>query len=207
MANTNRGGGFHDRGEKRRIFCAPAGDEDFAYRLGDEASIRIADALGRQLYRGCDDVFVTRPVGAAARDEPCEVIGIEELTSSRFRRRGCEVRCCEQLLYDRHVGAAGFGELSIDVIRKVRPQGARHTIDHRDPGPSVERADALDLAVRRHDCDVADAAQVLQAAPIRSGGEKHCIRDRDERRSLPTRRDIAHAKIADDVDSCALRDN
>ena len=90
---------------------------------------------------------------------------------------------------------------------KLRSESTRHAVDHRDAGPGVERADALDLAARRNDGDVADAADVLERAPVRRRRKQHRVGDRHERRALPSRRDVAHAKVAHDVDARALGDD
>src|SRR6185503_14049351 len=57
-----------------------------------------------------------------------------------------------------------------------------------------------------YDRHVADTANVLQGAPI-VAGEEDCVGDRDERSALPSRRDVAHAEIADDVDADSLGDH
>src|SRR2546423_8271259 len=87
----------------------------------------------RKLYRRRDDVLVTAAVASGARNELSEVIGVEELAPRRFRRGRCEVRGCEQLFHERQVWPAGLCELSINVLRKIRPQRTRHAVDHRDP--------------------------------------------------------------------------
>src|SRR5438045_5645537 len=79
-----------------------------------------------------------------------------------------------------------------------------------DDGPSwsgVDRAHTLELSPWRDDRDVSDTAKILKSAPIRLRREEHRVGDGNERRTLPSRRDITHPKIADHVDSSSLGDH
>ena len=62
------------------------------------------------------------------------------------------------------------------------------------------------MSVRRNDGHVADAADVLERAPIVAGEEQR-VGDRNERGALPARGDVAHAEIAHDVDAGSLGDD
>src|SRR6266852_4197000 len=113
----------------------------------------------------------------------------------------------QQLRHYPHVGLARARQFSVHIVRKIGPQGSGYSIDYGNPGPGVECADALDLTVWRHDSDVADSAQILETSPFRLRGEEHRVGDRNERRALSARRDIAHAKVADNVDAGSLGDD
>ena len=72
----------------------------------------------------------------------------------------------EELFHHLQVGTSGAGEVTVDIVGHVGPQRSRHAIDHRHARSGVESAHSFDLPVRRYDGDVADAAQILQTAPL-----------------------------------------
>jgi hypothetical protein len=63
------------------------------------------------------------------------------------------------------------------------------------------------LSGRRNDGDVADAAQVLEGAPLRPRREQHRVGDRDERRALTARGHVAHSEVTHHVDAGSFRDD
>src|SRR6185503_8906403 len=207
MANLYRRGGLLDGGEERRILGTSTRRKHFANRLGDKAPVGVADAFRGQLHRGGYDVLVTRAECVGGGNELLDVVRVEQLTAGGFWRIHAEVRVRQQLLYDRHVGPSRARQLPIDVVRKVGSQRPGDAVDHGHAWSGIERTDSVDLAVRRDDGDVADTPEILQPAPIARRREQHCVGDGNQRRPLTIGGDIAHAKIADDIDAGALGDD
>jgi hypothetical protein len=109
--------------------------------------------------------------------------------------------------YGRLNGMAPECECAIAIERRAGRHLARDRVDHHDTRTRVEGAHARQVALRRHDRHVADATQVLQRTPVGGTREEHRIGDGNERRPLPSGRDIAHAEVGDDVDAGALGDH
>jgi hypothetical protein len=90
------------------------------------------------------------------------------------------------------------------TIASWRPSSA-------DAGAGVEGARRGVAVVarrpRRDDGHVADPAEVLKGAPAAARREEQRVGDRDERRALPPRGDVADAEVAHHVESRALGDH
>src|ERR1700693_4793866 len=113
----------------------------------------------------------------------------------------------QQLGHYSHVGLSRARQLSVHIVRKIGPESSGYSIDHSNARSGVECANAFNLTAWRHDRDVADAAQILETSPFRLRGEEHRVGDRNERRALSARRDVAYTKVADDIDAGSLGDD
>ena len=105
------------------------------------------------------------------------------------------------------IGVPARGERAVDVVCAIRRQTfASRRRSPTTPGPVSNARTPSIVAARRNDRDVADAADVLERAPLVAGEEQR-VGDRHERRALPARGDVAHAEVAHDVDAGPLGDH
>ena len=109
--------------------------------------------------------------------------------------------------YDRLDRGAGPRQPAVDIVRELRGDDTRHAVDHHNAGARVERTRGSRHASRRDNGHVADPAEVLKRAPFGGVSEQERVGDRDQRRALPRRGDVAHAEVAHDVYAGALGDH
>ena len=127
------------------------------------------------------------------------------LAARRFRRAAGEIGIAHELREQRFAHAAGSRHRAVRVIALFAVCDARNgRIDEHVARPGVERRHVGKSAPRREQCDVPDAADILERRVFGLAAVEQKLRIRHERRAEPARGHIAHAEIAHDRAAEAL---
>ena len=190
-------------------FLAPPPDRSTSV-TGSGMNRRYASAMLRAVSAvAVATMSAARQSGSITRQRSmncADVCAVEQLSSGGFGRRAREIRMLQQLADDTGDDVSARRNRTVDVVGRAWGKSSRDRVDHRNTRPGVERADALDLAARRQHSHVANSADVLERSPV-VAGEQHRVGDGNEWRALSARGDVAHAKVAHDVDARSLGDD
>ena len=183
-----------------RVVYAAAGHDQIRETRG-EAAGRERDRHRRQHRRGGHEI----PHRKARLLQPFHEGRAILLATRALGRLAAVISIGQQVVEQRGIHAAGFGDLPAAVVRLPHLTGER--VDRHVAGAGIECHHSIGRCACRNHRDVGYASDIERDARAGPMAEQQIIHVRNQRRSLAPGGDIARAKIRDYRQAGAFRDD